>query len=155
MGCLCDVSSRLFGPISWDCCFFPFVCQTFICLMFMFWSYPVYDHYRCPAADHLMQCCCRPHPLHHHPRHCSLQMWVYVVLRFCVLCICRFFFFFVFVWGFFCLTRCLFDFVGRKRDENGSVVFSNKVYENFSLAMTRQNTQSDDKPQPEECIYEN
>ncbi|XP_016349025.1 protein amalgam-like [Sinocyclocheilus anshuiensis] len=43
----------------------------------------------------------------------------------------------------------------RKQDENGSIVFSNKVYENFSFAMARQNTQSNDKPQPEECIYEN
>ncbi|XP_051765275.1 uncharacterized protein LOC127520752 [Ctenopharyngodon idella] len=43
----------------------------------------------------------------------------------------------------------------RKRDENGSVVFSNKVYENFSFAMSRQNTQSIAKPQTEECIYEN
>ncbi|XP_016120365.1 uncharacterized protein [Sinocyclocheilus grahami] len=43
----------------------------------------------------------------------------------------------------------------RKQDEHGSVVFSNKVYENFSFAMGRQNMQSNDKPQPEECIYEN
>ncbi|XP_052464077.1 uncharacterized protein LOC128021135 isoform X4 [Carassius gibelio] len=43
----------------------------------------------------------------------------------------------------------------RNRDENGSMVFSNKVYENFSFAMFRQNAQSNDKPQPEECIYEN
>ncbi|XP_042588593.1 uncharacterized protein LOC109082514 isoform X3 [Cyprinus carpio] len=43
----------------------------------------------------------------------------------------------------------------RKRDESGSIVFSNKVYENFSFAMARQNTQSNDKPQTEECIYEN
>ncbi|XDV54294.1 hypothetical protein PO909_022612 [Leuciscus waleckii] len=39
----------------------------------------------------------------------------------------------------------------RKRDENGSIVFTNKVYENFSFALARQNT----KPEPEECIYEN
>lgn len=43
----------------------------------------------------------------------------------------------------------------RKRDERGSLVFSNKVYENFSFAMSRQNIQSNDKPQTEECIYEN
>ncbi|KAK9968359.1 hypothetical protein ABG768_002689 [Culter alburnus] len=43
----------------------------------------------------------------------------------------------------------------RKRDENGSIVFSNKVYENFSFAMSRQNTQSIAKAQTEECIYEN
>ncbi|KAK7120578.1 hypothetical protein R3I94_020546 [Phoxinus phoxinus] len=42
----------------------------------------------------------------------------------------------------------------RKRDKNGSIVFSNKVYENFSFAMARQNTQPIAKP-PEECIYEN
>ncbi len=86
-----------------------------------------------------------------------------IVLCKCEDMLCFGFVFFVFVFfsfslylsGFFCLTRCLFDFVGRKRDENGSIVFRNKVYENFSLAMTRQNTQSDDKPQPEECIYEN
>lgn len=50
---------------------------------------------------------------------------------------------------------CLFDFAGRKRDKNGSIVFTNKVYENFSFAMARQNTQPIAKPQPEECIYEN
>ncbi|XP_043106207.1 uncharacterized protein LOC122352716 [Puntigrus tetrazona] len=43
----------------------------------------------------------------------------------------------------------------RKRDKNGSIVFSNKVYENFSFAMAHQNTQLNDKPQPEECVYEN
>ncbi|XP_067255389.1 cell surface A33 antigen-like [Chanodichthys erythropterus] len=43
----------------------------------------------------------------------------------------------------------------RKRDENGSIVFSNKVYENFSFAMSRQNAQSIAKAQTEECIYEN
>nr|XP_005172752.1 uncharacterized protein LOC101883059 isoform X2 [Danio rerio] len=43
----------------------------------------------------------------------------------------------------------------RKRDESGSLVFSNKVYENFSFAMSRQNVQSNNKPQTEECIYEN
>ncbi|ROL54328.1 hypothetical protein DPX16_10751 [Anabarilius grahami] len=43
----------------------------------------------------------------------------------------------------------------RKREENGSTVFSNKVYENFSFAMSHQNTQSIAKPQTEECIYEN
>ncbi|XP_048036037.1 uncharacterized protein LOC125261518 isoform X2 [Megalobrama amblycephala] len=43
----------------------------------------------------------------------------------------------------------------RKRDENGSIVFSNKVYENFSFAMSRQNTPSIAKAQTEECIYEN
>ncbi|XP_056323015.1 uncharacterized protein LOC130236356 isoform X2 [Danio aesculapii] len=43
----------------------------------------------------------------------------------------------------------------RKRNESGSLVFSNKVYENFSFAMSRQNIQSNDKPQTEECIYEN
>ncbi|XP_059394988.1 uncharacterized protein LOC132127231 isoform X2 [Carassius carassius] len=43
----------------------------------------------------------------------------------------------------------------RKREENGSIVFTNKVYENFSFAMSRQNTQSNNKPQTEECIYEN
>ncbi|XP_050976219.1 uncharacterized protein LOC127171544 isoform X2 [Labeo rohita] len=43
----------------------------------------------------------------------------------------------------------------RKQEEHGSIVFSNKVYENFSFAMARQNTQPIDKPQPEECIYEN
>ncbi|KAG1970570.1 hypothetical protein F2P79_002065 [Pimephales promelas] len=43
----------------------------------------------------------------------------------------------------------------KKRNENGSIVFSNKVYENFSFAMARQNSQATAKPQPEECIYEN
>ncbi|XP_052422479.1 uncharacterized protein LOC127965832 isoform X5 [Carassius gibelio] len=43
----------------------------------------------------------------------------------------------------------------RKRKENGSIVFTNKVYENFSFAMSRPNTLSNDKPQTEECIYEN
>ncbi|KAK2871093.1 hypothetical protein Q8A67_023620 [Cirrhinus molitorella] len=43
----------------------------------------------------------------------------------------------------------------RKQDQHGSIVFTNKVYENFSFAMARQNTQPIDKPQPEECIYEN
>ncbi|KTF73362.1 hypothetical protein cypCar_00049148 [Cyprinus carpio] len=43
----------------------------------------------------------------------------------------------------------------RKRDEHGSLMFNNKVYENFSFAMFRQNSQSNDKPQPEESIYEN
>ncbi|XP_058645544.1 uncharacterized protein LOC131548324 [Onychostoma macrolepis] len=43
----------------------------------------------------------------------------------------------------------------RKQEENGSIVFSNKVYENFSFAMARQSTQSNEKPQPEECVYEN
>jgi len=50
---------------------------------------------------------------------------------------------------------CLFDYAGKKRNENGSIVFSNKVYENFSFAMARQNSQATAKPQPEECIYEN
>ncbi|KAA0704021.1 hypothetical protein E1301_Tti000335 [Triplophysa tibetana] len=45
----------------------------------------------------------------------------------------------------------------RRRNASDSIVFSNKVYENFSFAMTRQSTQSTQptvKPQ-EECIYEN
>ncbi|TRY97173.1 hypothetical protein DNTS_020334 [Danionella cerebrum] len=43
----------------------------------------------------------------------------------------------------------------RKEDHSGSMVFTNKVYENFSFAMSYQNSQSDVKPQTEECIYEN
>ncbi|XP_057177982.1 uncharacterized protein LOC130546626 isoform X1 [Triplophysa rosa] len=46
----------------------------------------------------------------------------------------------------------------RRRNANESIVFSNKVYENFSFAMTRQSTQRTQptvKPQKEECIYEN
>ncbi|XP_056591785.1 uncharacterized protein LOC130411302 isoform X2 [Triplophysa dalaica] len=45
----------------------------------------------------------------------------------------------------------------RRRNASDSIVFSNKVYENFSFAMIRQSTQSTHptvKPQ-EECIYEN
>ncbi|XP_077100016.1 uncharacterized protein LOC143750728 [Siphateles boraxobius] len=58
-----------------------------------------------------------------------------------------------------CIILCIIPIVvvckRRKRDENGSTVFSNKVYENYSFATARQNTQAIDKPQPEECIYEN
>ncbi|XP_051541967.1 uncharacterized protein LOC127433792 isoform X2 [Myxocyprinus asiaticus] len=43
----------------------------------------------------------------------------------------------------------------KKTDENGTIVFSNKIYENFSFAMARQTAQAIEKPQTEECIYEN
>ncbi|XP_051971925.1 uncharacterized protein LOC127635732 [Xyrauchen texanus] len=43
----------------------------------------------------------------------------------------------------------------KKRDENVSIVFSNKVYENFSFIMAQQTIQANAKPQTEECIYEN